>query len=126
MSVEVLDFHHASLLVADTQRSLDFYQGILGLQLLDSRPPLNFPGAWLALGRYQIHLMELPNPDAAAERPAHGGRDRHLALTVRDFEQLRQTLDQAGIDYSCSQSGRKALFCRDPDGNTLEFVPADA
>lgn len=27
-----------------------------------------------------------------------------------------------GIPYTRSRSGRTALFCRDPDGNALEFI----
>ena len=35
---------------------------------------------------------------------------------------LKSRLDAAGVNYTVSQSGRTALFCRDPDMNTLEFV----
>ena len=113
---------HAGLLVKDTLRSLEFYQGVLGLEVDRSRPELGYPGAWLWLGVQQIHLMELPNPDSAEGRPAHGGRDRHLALTVSDIETLRCTFERSGVAYTRSKSGRRALFCRDPDGNALEFV----
>ena len=113
---------HAGLLVKDTMRSLEFYQGVLGLEVDRSRPELGYPGAWLWLGVQQIHLMELPNPDSAEGRPAHGGRDRHLALTVSDIEALRCTFERSGVAYTRSKSGRRALFCRDPDGNALEFV----
>lgn len=117
----VQDFHHVSLIVADTAKALGFYQGVLGLEL-DDRPNLAFPGAWLRVGTRQIHLLELPNPDPIAGRPAHGGRDRHLALCVDALEPLVAALDAVGIPYSLSRSGRRALFCRDPDGNALEFV----
>ncbi|MDO9010040.1 MAG: glyoxalase, partial [Thiobacillus sp.] len=70
----------------------------------------------------QLHLMNLPNPDAASVRPTHGGRDHHIALAVRDMAALKSRLDAAGVQYTVSQSGRAALFCRDPDANTLEFV----
>lgn len=113
---------HAGLLVSDTQRSLDFYRGVLGLSLDERRPDLGYPGAWLWIGEQQLHLMELPNPDAHAERPAHGGRDRHVAFAVRDLNPLRAALERAGKAYTLSRSGRRALFCRDPDGNALEFV----
>ena len=113
---------HVGLLVRDTVRSMEFYQGVLGLEIDNTRPDLGYPGAWLQVGHQQIHLMALPNPDAGAERPTHGGRDRHLALAVADIAELRRALDAAGIVYTQSKSGRKALFCRDPDGNALEFV----
>jgi glyoxylase I family protein len=115
-------FHHVSLLVADTARSLEFYSGVLGLEVEPARPDLGFPGAWLNIGGGQIHLLELNNPDPVTGRPEHGGRDRHTALEVDDFDGIQQRLGQAGIDYTLSRSGRKALFCRDPDGNAIELI----
>ena len=79
-------------------------------------------GAWLWIGDQQIHLLELPNPDPVEGRPAHGGRDRHLALTIDDLDALARVLDAAGIGYTRSRSGRRALFFRDPDGNALELI----
>jgi extradiol dioxygenase family protein len=35
---------------------------------------------------------------------------------------LMTRLDEAGVTYTLSQSGRRALFCRDPDSNALEFI----
>ena len=113
---------HASVIVADTQRALAFYRDVLGLPELPDRPNLGYPGAWLEVGAQQIHLLELPNPDPTSGRPAHGGRDRHTAIHVRDIAPLRVALDSAGIEYTLSRSGRAALFCRDPDGNALEFI----
>jgi len=113
--------HHASLVVADTAASLRLYCDILGMQQTD-RPDLGFPGAWLQLGAQQIHLLELDNPDPTTGRPEHGGRDRHIALSVPDLAPVKDVLDKNGITYTLSKSGRKALFCRDPDGNALEIL----
>ena len=121
---QIMGIHHASLLVADTARALAFYRDLLGLAVIAERPDLGFPGAWLRVGAQQIHLLELPNPDPVTGRPDHGGRDRHLALHVQDLEALAGRLEGAGISYSRSRSGRAALFCRDPDANALEFIPA--
>jgi glyoxylase I family protein len=118
----VRSIHHVSLIVADTARALDFYQGILGLELDPERPDLSFPGAWLWVGDQQIHLLELPNPDPVAGRPQHGGRDRHLAMRVSGLDETRVRLESAGLAYTLSRSGRCALFCRDPDGNALELI----
>lgn len=113
---------HATFLVADLQKSLDFYCNILQIPQNHSRPNFPFEGAWLDLGdNQQIHLMALPNPDAKEGRPEHGGRDRHVALVVEDLEKLAENFDKAGMPYSRSKSGRAAFFCRDPDGNALEF-----
>jgi len=114
--------HHASFIVANTERALAFYCGVLGLEQDHSRPDLGYPGAWLQVGNGQIHLLELPNPDPVEGRPAHGGRDRHLAMTVTDLNQIQTALEQAGINFTLSKSGRRALFCRDDDGNGIELI----
>jgi len=119
---EFLAIQHVSVIVADTKRALLFYRDVLGLAVDPQRPDLGYPGAWLAVGAQQIHLLELPNPDPVTSRPAHGGRDRHCALTLRDLDALRRRLDAAGMPYTLSKSGRRALFCRDPDNNALEFI----
>lgn len=122
---EIVSLLHASLLVADVARSRSFYEGVLGLVPNPRRPALGFDGVWYDIGGAQIHLICQPNPDPVQGRPAHGGRDRHIALGVRDWQALRQKLDAAGLAYTLSQSGRQALFVRDPDGNALELVALD-
>jgi glyoxylase I family protein len=119
---EFLQLHHASLVVNDTQQSLRFYCDILGLPIEPARPDLGFPGAWLRVADQQIHLLELPNPDPVEGRPGHPGRDRHLALRVRGLNELENALKQAAVPYTRSRSGRRALFCRDPDGNGIELI----
>ena len=120
--ITVEGLHHVSLIVADTERSLAFYRDLLGLEPDPARPDLGYPGAWLRIGSQQIHLLELPNPDPIEGRPAHGGRDRHVALTVKSLDRLAAGLDALGIPYTRSRSGRRALFCRDPDANAVELI----
>jgi len=114
---------HATFLVANLEKSRAFYEGVLGLAIDPARPDLGYPGVWYAVGAsQQIHLMQLSDPEAGLRRPAHGGRDRHVALAVDDLAELAGQLDTAGTVYTRSKSGRVALFCRDPDGNALEFI----
>jgi glyoxylase I family protein len=120
----MMQIHHVSLLVADTGRALAFYRDLLGLPQAE-RPDLGFPGAWLAVGERQIHLLELPNPDPVAGRPEHGGRDRHLALATDALDAVTARLEAAGIPYTRSRSGRPAIFCRDPDGNAIELMAVE-
>jgi glyoxylase I family protein len=114
---------HASFISTDLARSRSFYEGVLGLRPDPNRPEMSFDGIWYDVAAaQQIHLLLLPKPESGLHRPAHGGRDRHVALGISDLAMLVERLDQAGIDYTLSQSGRHALFCRDPDGNALELV----
>lgn len=120
--IRVLAVNHVSLLVSDTARALGFYHDLLGIPLDTSRPALGFPGAFLRLGKVQIHLLELAADGPPGVRPEHAGRDRHLALDIADLDTALAALDAAGIEYTLSRSGRRALFCRDPDGNGIELL----
>lgn len=122
MALEISQILHSSVIIQDTEKALNFYQGVLGLTVDESRPDLGYPGVWLNVGGQQIHLLELPNPDPVTGRPQHGGRDRHVALAVNEIDELQERLEQAGLEFTRSKSGRKALFTRDPDGNALEFI----
>jgi glyoxylase I family protein len=119
---DIVSLLHASILVADLARARAFYESVLGLVPSADRPDMSFPGVWYDVGQGQIHLINLPNPDPMEGRPAHGGRDRHTALGVAGWEAFRAKLDEAGVPYTLSRSGRRALFVRDPDGNALELV----
>ena len=119
----ILKLHHVSLIVEDLTISLAFYNEVLGLEVDNSRPDLGYPGAWLALpGQQQIHLMQLDDPDKNSVRPDHGGRDHHVAFAVNSIDAISTSLENLDMTFSKSKSGRKALFCRDPDGNALEFI----
>lgn len=118
----VIGFDHVSVLVSDLHQAKGFYVDLLGLTTLP-RPTLGFDGLWLSLGQGQtLHLMQLPNPDPIAGRPEHAGKDRHIALRVSSLGKVEQLLQDAGMAYTRSQSGRSSLFCRDPDGNGVEFM----
>jgi catechol 2,3-dioxygenase-like lactoylglutathione lyase family enzyme len=138
----IAGIHHATFLTSDLARARAFYEGVLGLRPSPDRLQMTFEGIWYDVAPHQqIHLMQLPDPETGLQRPAHpqgvrrgcmglkpqqhtqhGGRDRHLALAVKDLSLLRARLDAAGIACTQSQSGRRALFCRDPDQNALEFI----
>ena len=121
--MKITAIQHASFLCSDLARSRAFYEGVLGLHPNPGRPQMSFDGVWYDVAaNQQIHLMLLPNPETGLTRPAHGGRDRHVALGISDLDELIKRLDAAGVSYTLSQSGRRALFCRDPDDNALEFI----
>jgi len=123
LGVMITGILHASFLISDLAKSRAFYEAVLGLKPDPNRPAMSYDGLWYDVApNQQIHLLLLPDPEAGLQRPAHGGRDRHVALAVDDLAKLVERLDRAGIAYTLSSSGRRALFCRDPDQNALEFI----
>lgn len=111
---------HHSVIIADVERSRHFYADILGLQQDGNRPQMSFDGLWFKVGAQSIHCLCLKNPDPVEDRPAHGGRDRHVCLIGNNLNELIDRLEQHYIDYTRSKSGRRAIFFRDPDGNAIE------
>lgn len=114
---------HASLLITDLSVSRAFYEVILGLQPNLSRPVLSTTGIWYDIGAAQLHLL-VSSATTKEKSLLYPGEDAHIALQVQDVEQLKQRLEQAKIVFTTSRSGRKAVFCRDPDGHALEFTQA--
>jgi catechol 2,3-dioxygenase-like lactoylglutathione lyase family enzyme len=120
--MDIVRLHHVSFAVADLDASKRFFGGVIGFQELD-RPAFNFRGAWYAIGDRQLHLIE----QAGAGREASGriSRSDHMALEVKDLDQVKQKLDEAGIQYTAGGNdhlGFSQVFCSDPDGHTIEFV----
>lgn len=119
--MKITQLLHSSILVMDIDQARAFYEGVLDLVPSPRRPDLGYPGVWYELGAQQIHLLALANAPQAI-LAEHGGRDRHIALAIDDLAALRAKLDEMKTAYTLSRSGRRALFCRDPDGNALEFI----
>ena len=112
--------NHVSLLVTDLEQAAYFYINLLGLEMDSSRPDMPFPGMWLKLGNQQIHLSL--GQKSSGTGVEHPGSDAHFAVAVDDIRKIEEILLRGEIPYQMSKSGRQALFCRDPDGNGIEFV----
>jgi len=116
--------HHVAIIVSDIERAAKLYGEILGLEL-DERPDLKFKGLFYNLGSgQQLHLMKLDNPEMNIDKPKHGGRNHHFALQVSDLDHILNKLDNLGLSYTKSMSGRRAAFFYDGDGNAVELIEA--
>lgn len=115
---------HVSLLTANVERSRAFYEGVLGRKPSTRRPDFTFGGVWYEFGGVELHLIQADERQPVDGDP-YGGRDRHVAFEVADLAALVKLLETNGIAYRRSASGRRSLFCRDPDGNALEFSEPD-
>lgn len=111
---------HVSLLTINVERSRAFYEGVLGLAPSARRPDFTFGGVWYEFGEVELHLVQREDLEPV-ERDPYGGRDRHVAFEIADLGVLVSVLERNAIAYRRSASGRRSIFCRDPDGNALEF-----
>ena len=117
--------NHAVLYVSDLQRSLDFYTGTFGMEVMATEPRAN--AAFLRLPRsgnhHDLGLFGL-GPSAPPRRAGVGLY--HLAWQVDTIDELvaaRQTLLAAGaLTGESSHGATKSLYGADPDGNEFEIM----
>jgi glyoxylase I family protein len=120
MMIEIVACLHAAVLVSNLARSIEFYEGILGLSRIDRS--LNYPGTWYQIGDVQIHLIEDVDYLLANIDLTKSTRNPHIALGVRDLTAAKEQLLAAHYIVKMSNSGRAALFTQDPDGNAIELI----
>jgi len=112
--------NHFTVLAQDEDKTLDYYVGLLGLQV-GTRPDLGFHGAWLHAGGEQsvLHLVfgrPMPTPRA--------GVIDHMAFSARDLKSVKARFDERGIEYDLRRqagTGTWQLFSFDPNGARVEL-----
>jgi catechol 2,3-dioxygenase-like lactoylglutathione lyase family enzyme len=121
MAINIRELNHVALHVRDLDASLRLYGDVLGLARIP-RPAFDFPGAWFALGRQELHLIADPELDAARRR------HHHFALLVDDAYAARAELMRKGVTGlegpSPRPDGPLQLFFHDPDGYRIELYHA--
>lgn len=120
--IQVLDFDHLALYVADVPVSVAFYGQVLGLRPLP-RPAFDFPGAWFEIGNgRQLHLLGGRTEPLATD--TLGSRRNHFALQVADLEAAVAHLRRQGLLLKGPKprpDGVLQLFFQDPDGYWIEL-----
>jgi catechol 2,3-dioxygenase len=119
-----VDIGHVHLKVADLDRALAFYQGVLGF---DVTQRMGGTAAFLSAGGYHHHIGLNTWESRGGEPPARGTTGLyHLAIRYPDRRALGEALlrlDQANIalDGASDHGVSEALYLRDPDGNGVEL-----
>ena len=109
---------HVTCRSTDLDRTLRFYEDLLGLRR-GPRPRFGTPGAWLyAGGRAVLHLVERP------VNGCHGAID-HVAFAARGRAEVTAHLQAASVPYELAalpDGSALQMFLLDPDGARLELV----
>ena len=119
-----VDIGHVHLKVADIERSLAFYAGVLGFEL---QQRLGDEAAFLSAGGYHHHigLNTWQSRGGSPPPPGHTGLF-HVAIRYPDRATLADALKrlvEAGHPLSgASDHGvSEAIYLADPDGNGIEL-----
>ena len=142
---------HASFHVADLDRSVDFYTGLLGMELVHrqdqdndyTRALVGYPDAVLRVAQlavpgrpagvstHDLELVEYVVPRGVRQDPArHHPGAAHLAFAVADISAEHARLVAAGVRFVSPpnpitagvNAGGAACYFTDPDDCTLELV----
>jgi catechol 2,3-dioxygenase len=125
-SFDTSGLDHVALVVADMQRSIGWYEDVLGMER-------RFEDVWNGQGDPVV----LCNGDAcvALFEPVEGdavgadGANRHFAIRLdrANFDALRAALAERGIDAELwDHAICHSLYIRDPDGHQVELATYDA
>ncbi|MDP8924098.1 MAG: VOC family protein [Chloroflexota bacterium] len=138
--------HHTGITVTNLDRSLGFYRDLLGLKVRltmvrdtpDIGEVVGYPGARIKIAfvgvpgdTVVVELLEYLEPhgaprDPETRNPAAG----HVCFDVEDIHAIYERLAGAGVHVRSNgpvelkqgvNKGAFALYCRDPDGYTVEL-----
>jgi catechol 2,3-dioxygenase len=115
---------HVHLKVADLQRALDFYVGVLGLELTQR---MGNSAAFISAGGYHHHIgLNTWESLGATPPPAGHTGLYHLALLYPTRAALGDALQRLiaakiPLDGASDHGVSEALYLRDPDQNGVEL-----
>ena len=97
---------------------LNWYEGILGLEILDKPEGTQSGGGWFRVGDEEVHVAADPH------NPPHLA---HFGLVTDDIGSVVETLRSAGchLEQATDIPGRHRFYTRDPAGNRIEIIAMD-
>lgn len=123
--------HHITLIGADRQTSIDFWEGVLGMPFIFEQPNLDVaeeshlyfdPGDGRLI---TVFTDERRRPDPT-RNPEGIGNLHHIAFTVSraTYTQIARRLDERGISHTgeVDRGFMDSLYFRDPLGQLLELA----
>src|SRR6478736_9073048 len=115
---------HVHLKVADLERAIAFYSGVLGFEMMARMGP---SAAFLSAGGYHHHIgLNTWESHNGAPPPPNATGLYHVAIRYPDRATLAdalQRLTAAGVplDGASDHGVSEALYLHDPDGNGIEL-----
>ena len=138
----VIGMNHTGFVVKDLDKSVDFYQNVVGLKVVATREREGWPISQVVgyenshikvalLGKGDGHLVELVQyiHPTGSERPSNERNTlgaTHLAFDVEDIGRTYQHLISHGAQSLNPPvevaPGRTVCYLQDPDGNWIELI----
>jgi catechol 2,3-dioxygenase-like lactoylglutathione lyase family enzyme len=120
-ALKVTGIDHVVLHVSDLKRSKEFYTGLLGMKVAHESDWQSF--LWCGEGQMVALFQSRDGSDVA------GGREvNHMALRLEAgaYEEVKATLERAGVEVSGRPGDPHCIYFSDPDGHRLQVLtPAE-
>lgn len=115
------------IVVSDIRKSLDFYQGTLGLEKTQE---VQTPYGEVHRLRYGTCLIKLMDPKHVPPAGPIGLEKqlgiRFLSFVIRDLSDVCTVLKERGVEFTMPETqvlpDTRSAMVKDPDGNIIEFV----
>ena len=117
--------HHVALLCTDVERTVQFFDGLLGFPLIEMFENRDYAGSthfFFDLGHGNtLAYFDLPGVDLGPYAEVLGGH-HHLAISIsrENWQRLKDRFDTEGIEYAHVDGS--SLYFRGPDGERLELI----
>ncbi|OVA00454.1 Glyoxalase/fosfomycin resistance/dioxygenase domain [Macleaya cordata] len=76
----ITSMNHISLVCRSAEKSLDFYQNVLGFFPIRRPGSFDFDGAWLFNYGIGIHLLQSENPEKMSKKTEINPKDPHISF----------------------------------------------
>ena len=129
----VTSLNHYLLVAKDLERTKDFYQKVLGMEIASERPDFGFPGYWLKVGNEICVHLASQEPNKVRDRyllkkhpegTTGSGSVDHIAFLAKDPEGVRRRIQKKGVEMhyrSFPDAKLFQIFLKDPDDVTIEL-----
>jgi catechol 2,3-dioxygenase-like lactoylglutathione lyase family enzyme len=117
--------HHFALISSDVERTISFYQDVLGFPLTELFENRDYPGSthfFFDVGHGNLlAFFDFPGLDVGPYAEVLGGL-HHIAISVEPerWHELVARLDEAGVERVVHSE--VSVYFRDPDGARLELI----
>src|SRR6478672_3197706 len=119
--------HHLALICADPERTIRFYQDLLGFPLVELFENRDYGGSshfFFDIGAGNM-LAFFDFPGLGLEPVPEGlGGVQHVAISVtpETFETLKRKLDDAVVAYMGEDRAAESVYFKDPDNTQVELI----
>jgi catechol 2,3-dioxygenase-like lactoylglutathione lyase family enzyme len=115
---------HVAMRAKDQQKSIEWYQKVIGLTIADFPRWKNYP-VFMSGGEFGLAIFPANTSEPEVNNTSKNSRIDHFAfnLSGEDFEKAKQHFAAIGIEFQIQDHYYfQSIYTKDPDGHTVELT----